>query len=178
MARYSAKRIRDLLASADAAPTADAKGALLEDLVAYLFAKVPGMSLHDKNILDGPRAHELDLAFWHIQVKSPVGFLDPILIVECKHKAAPVGSADVSWFVQKLRVRGAAFGILVALNGISGGGNGATSAHSEVLLALATDGVRILVIDRAEIEALRTTADLAALLKRKFLTLVLQRAVA
>jgi hypothetical protein len=51
---------------------------------------------------------------------SPVRFLDPIVIVECKNTGTPVGSQDVGWFVRKLQNRGANVGILVALAGIAG----------------------------------------------------------
>jgi hypothetical protein len=177
MPKYSIKKIRSLLAAADSAPTADAKGDYIEELVGYLFSCCPGISLHGRNIIDAVHAHEIDLAFWHIRTRSPIAFLDDVLIVECKHTAQPIGSSEVNWFIQKLRVRGVGHGILVSLGGITGAATGTASAHSEILNALTADGLKILLIDRSEIEALRSTADLAELLKRKVLKLVLERAV-
>lgn len=174
MAKYSKAKITKLLATCDTAATADAAGDALESLAKYEFAKCPGVKFHDRNILDAPRAHELDLAFWHIQSRSPVGFLDPVIIVECKNTGSPVGSNDVGWFVRKLQDRGANVAILVALNGITGGRNRNTSAHHEVLTALTRDRIKLLVLNRDELKSLRTTKDLANLLQRKYLALTLQ----
>lgn len=166
-----------MLSGCDTAPNADAAGDRLESLVAYLIEKVPGLELHERNILDGPRAHEIDLAFWHLQARSPVAFLDPIVIVECKNTNRPVGSNEVGWFVRKLQDRGANVGILVALSGITGAQAGNVNAHSEVLSALVRDRIKILLLTRQEIESLRTTDDLADLLRRKYLALSLRLTV-
>jgi len=175
MARYSRARILALLASVDNAPTSDAKGDALEYLGKYLLGTVAGVAFLRRNILDAPRAHELDLAFWNDQRVSLLHFLDAVLITECKASAAPVGSNEVAWFAHKLKVRGSSHGILIALNGITGDGD--TSAHSEVLSALTADKIRILVLTREEILALATTSHLADLLKEKEMQLTLDRIV-
>jgi len=175
MARYSKARIRLLLASVDDAPTNDAKGDALEELGRYLLGTVAGVEFLRRNILDAPRAHELDLAFWNDQRISLLHFVDAVLIAECKASAVPVGSNEVGWFVRKLQDRGASHGILIALNGITGDGN--QSAHSEVKGALIRDKIRILVLTREEILALATTGDLANLLKEKEMQLTLDRVV-
>lgn len=177
MPRYSSARITEMLNSCDTAEDANAAGDALENLMVYVFEKLTGVELYDRNILDDPRAHELDLAFWHIQAKSSVGFLDPVIIVECKNTGTTVGSHEVGWFVRKLQDRGANVGILVALSGITGADTGQTSAHHEVLTALTRDKIKILVLSRAEIEQLTTTADLATLLREKYLALTLRLTV-
>ncbi|HJX82960.1 MAG TPA: restriction endonuclease [Candidatus Angelobacter sp.] len=164
-----------MLNAVDSAGTADAKGAALEELAMYLFEKVRGVECSGQNILDAPRAHELDLAFWNDQRLSLLYFLDAILIVECKASDSPVGSAEVGWFVRKLQDRGAHHGVLVALNGVTGDGD--RSAHSEILSALVRDSIKILLLTRVEILALDNTDQLAAVLKRKMLRLTLNRAV-
>jgi len=175
MARYSRRRIESLLQDIDSAATADAKGTALERLATYLFEKIPGVECYDQDILDAPRAHELDLAFWNDQRLSLLYFLDVILIVECKASGNPVGSADVGWFVRKLQDRGAHHGILVALNGVTGDGN--TSAHSEILNALVRDKIKILLLTRPEILALNTSDHLSQALQHKLLQLTLKRVV-
>lgn len=177
MAAYSKRRIKLYLDSIDNAASADAKGEALENLGRYLFERMMGISCEGKNILDGPRAHELDLAFFNDQTRSPIGFLDAVVIVECKASEQPVGSDAVRWFVGKLRDRGSHHGILIALNGITGENDGQTSAHGEVFTALSRDMVRVLILTRDEIEALNCGADLAALFKRKLLQLALKRTV-
>jgi hypothetical protein len=175
MARYSRPRIRAFLASVDNATTNDAKGDALEELGIYLLGKITGVEFKRRNILDAPRAHELDLAFWNDQRVSLLHFLDAVLIAECKASATAVGSDEVGWFVRKLQDRGASHGILIALNGITG--NGERSAHSEVLGALIRDKIKILLLTRAEILALSTTGELADLLKEKEMQLTLDRVV-
>jgi hypothetical protein len=177
MAAYSIRKIRSCLAAVDNAATADAKGDALEELGRYLFEKMAGVTCEDKNILDGRRAHELDLAFFNDQTRSPISFLDAVIIVECKASGNPVGSDAVRWFVGKLRDRGSHHGILIALNGITGENDPLTSAHSEVFTALSRDMVRILILTREEIESLSCAADLAALFKRKLMVLTLKRTV-
>jgi len=61
MAIYSKATILRLLNESDNAPNSDVKGDKLEELVKYLFEKVRGVSFHKKNVLDGVRAHELDV---------------------------------------------------------------------------------------------------------------------
>ena len=177
MARYSQARIQLLLRQSDDAPTADEKGDKLEDLTRYLFEKVPGVSFEDKNILDGVRAHEIDLAFWNPPQESQLSFLDAILIIECKNHGTPVTSAQVGWFVRKLQDRGALTAVLVSLSGITGAADGQDNAYSEVLGALVRDGIKILVLSRAEILGLTRTNDLVRLLKRKHIELSLRRTV-
>jgi hypothetical protein len=175
--RYSVKKIATMLAECDSAANPDVAGERLEILVTYLIEKLCGLTLYERNILDAPRAHELDLAFWHLQARSPIGFLDPIVIVECKNTGTPVGSHDVGWFVRKLQDRGANAGILVALSGITGAHAGNVNAHSEVLTALVRDRIKILLLVRSEIEGLRSTQDLVLLLREKYLSLSLRLTV-
>ena len=177
MARYSAKKIRTMLIESDTAATSAAKGAKLEQLIRYIFDKVPGVTFYQKNILDQNRAHELDLAFWNLQNQSDICFLDPVIIVECKNTAAPLGSNGVGWFVRKLQDRGVKYGILVSLSGITGLADGQHNAHSEVLSALTRDGIKVLLIDRAEILSLEDTDQLVELLKKKILKLVLHKVI-
>jgi hypothetical protein len=178
MSRYSKKRIRALLRESDTASTADKKGEKLEELARYLFEKVSGISFYGRNILDGNRAHELDVVFWNPSNLSEIGFLDLVLIIECKNTGNPVSSADVGWFIRKLQDRGANYAILIALSGITGAASGVDNAHSEILSALVRDKIKVLVVTRQEILDLNDTADLVELLKKKILTLTLYKTVA
>jgi hypothetical protein len=177
MAKYSNEVINRLLAEADNAATADEKGDKLEELVRYLFGVIPGVEFHVKNILDGNRAHELDVVFWNDQRISELYFLDAIIITECKHTQHPVGSIDVGWFIRKLQDRGATYGILIALNGITGERDGISNAHSEILSAMLRDKIKILVVTREDILNLSTTEQLVYLLKEKNLHLTLYKIV-
>lgn len=177
MARYSNAYIRKLLNNSDAAVTADEKGDILEELAKYLFNKVPGVSFHKKNVLDGVRAHELDVVFKNDKRISDLYFLDFVIITECKNTGHRLGSMGVRWFIDKLRDCGVSTGILISLSGITGAADGISNAHSEVINAVIRDKVSVLLLSRQEIEVLSTTDELVNLLQDKILSLTIERTV-
>ena len=177
MARYSIRKIAQLLSESDNASTSDEKGAKLEELVRYLFETVPHVAFSGANILDGVRAHELDVVFTNDRRHSELHFLDYFIITECKNTAARIGSADVGWLVRKLQDRSATCGILISLSGITGESDGLNNAHSEILSALIRDKIRILVIKREDILLFRNTNDLVKLLQRKIMKLTIERTI-
>ena len=61
MARYSQNIITRLLTESDGAPNADVKGAKLEELVKYLFDKVPGVQFYASNT-DAARQEAIAIA--------------------------------------------------------------------------------------------------------------------
>lgn len=177
MANYSSSKIARLLRESDNAPTAAAKGAKLEELVTYIFTKVRHVTLYGANILDGFRAHELDVSFINDTRHSDLYFLGGTIITECKNTAHPVSSAQVGWFVRKLQDRPVDVGILIALSGITGEADGINNAYSEILNAAIRDKLNILVIKREDILALKTTDDLVRLLRAKIMRLTIHRTV-
>lgn len=177
MARYSNAHIRKLLNDSDNAPTADKKGDILEELAKYLFDKIRGVSFHKKNVLDGVRAHELDVVFKNDKRISDLYFLDFVIITECKNTGHRLGSMGVRWFIDKLRDCGVSAGILISLSGITGVADGISNAHSEVINAVIRDKVSVLLLSREEIEVLKNTDELVNLLQDKILSLTIERTV-
>lgn len=177
MARYSNPNIRRLLHESDTAPNSDVKGDKLEELVKYLFDKIPGVSFHKKNVLDGVRAQELDVVFKNDKRVSDLYFLDFVIITECKNTANRLGSNEVRWFISKLQDRGLSNGILISLSGITGVADGISNAHSEVISAVTRDKIYVLVLSRPEIENLATTEELVDLLQDKILSLTIERTI-
>lgn len=177
MARYSKPKIARLLQESDNAPNTAVKGAKLEELVRYLFCKVPRVTFYGANILDGVRAHELDVVFNNDTRHSDLYFLDHAIITECKNTGQRTSSAQVGWFVRKLQDRVATTGVLISLSGITGEADGVNNAHSEIINALVRDGIRILVIRRADILAFQETSDLVELLQRKIMKLTIERTI-
>lgn len=177
MARYSQPKIARLLRQSDNAPNTVVKGRKLEELVRYLFCKIPKVTFYGANILDGVRAHELDVVFNNDTRHSALYFLDYAIITECKNTAHRTSSAQVGWFVRKLQVRNATSGILISLSGITGETDGVNNAHSEITTALFMDGIRILVIRREDIIAFQNTEDLIQLLQRKYMKLTIERTI-
>ncbi len=170
MAAYSKKAILEFLAKGDAATTTSEKGKALEDLICYLFEKIPGLSLTERNVKNAYESEEIDVAFFNDQHAAGLKFLSQILIVECKNWNTPVGSSQVDWLASKVRRRSLECGILVAANGITGDEADGKAAQDIVKAAL-MEGIRLLVITREHIEGLQSTKDLVTLLKRKMLQL-------
>ena len=177
MAIYSQPKILRLLRQSDNAPNTYIKGAKLEELVRYIFCKVPKVTHYGSNVLDGVRAHELDVIFNNDTRNSDLYFLDYAIITECKNTGSPVSSAQAGWFIRKLQDRFATSGILISLSGITGERDGVSNAHSEIMNALTRDNIRILVIKREDILAFRTTDDLVQLLQRKLMKLTINRTI-
>lgn len=142
------------------------KGRALEDLICYLFTKVPGIEVSMRNAFNSSGSEEIDIAFWNSNHSDGFYFLKNIILVECKNWSRPLGSEDVSWFDNKLRYRAQPFGILVAANGITGNSVDISRAHTTINRSLA-EGRELIVITRQEIETFSHTAKIVELVKRK-----------
>jgi hypothetical protein len=175
MPTYSPTTLSAHLAACSSAKTRSAKGKALEELCRYVFEQIPDVIFLDKNILDDRKAHELDLAFMNRCVDLWPSLGSP-LILECKNHARPIGSAHIAWFATKLRSRASTAGVLVSLSGVTGVGD-AKSGVQQVVDSLGADGVRILILNEADIKSLTSTDDLIKLLLDKFHKLVLNRRV-
>jgi hypothetical protein len=170
--KYDASRIQELLARCDDANLSNtARGRALETLVAELFTAIPGVTFDERDRLDVFEAQEIDVGIWNDGDSLGLQGFEQVILIECKNWQQPVGSLEVAWFDTKLRLRGLSFGVLVAMNDITGSAYALTSAHFIVAAAL-REGRAIVVLTRQQIEALDTTDDLVELLKRKRLALV------
>lgn len=166
MPPLSQRRIRTFLSAGTSAKTTKAQGDALERLVAYIFERVPGIILTRRDVKNVFQTEEIDLAFWNDQPPNGLFFLPNIILVECKNWRDKVGSEHVSWFDAKLRSRGLTFGVLVAVNGITGRGATRTEAHSIIAKAL-SEQRRLLVLTADELLALKSTNDLIRLIKER-----------
>jgi hypothetical protein len=75
--------------------------------------------------------------------------------------------------VRRLQNRGLDFGLLIATRGVTGSPAALTDAHFEIATAL-KDGIRVVVIDRGEIEQMTNSDDLIRLVKRKLCMLAVR----
>ncbi|HZM80338.1 MAG TPA: restriction endonuclease [Candidatus Limnocylindrales bacterium] len=166
MTEIDRSRIAAFLTLGDTATTSTARGRALEDLIAYLFELIPGISVTARNQLNAFEAEEIDVAFWNEGEPAGLRMFDHILLVECKNWSAPTGYPELAIFNDKLQSRGRPMGVFVAASGITGEPEGLTAAHSVLARAL-HQGREILVITRHEIEKLVDTDDLVRLLKQK-----------
>jgi hypothetical protein len=171
MSRISSKKIQHFLQAGATAPTSVLKGRALEDLICYVFEKIPGISLTKRNTLNALKTQEIDVAFWNNKHARGVHFLPDIILVECKNWSSPVGSADVVSFDRKVEDRGLSLGVLIAANGITGNAQDRTQAQGILASSLARHR-RIVVITSAEIRNLNHTDQLVSLFQEKLCSLV------
>lgn len=163
--------INQYFALSDHSKTTAEKGRILEDLVCYLFEKVPGVNTGKRNTLNTFKSEEIDVAFWNRMDVDGFYFLPNIILIECKNWSQPVGSEEVNWFDSKLKRRGQSFGIFIAANGITGNSQKIEAAHEIIRVAL-SEGRRLIVITRSELESLQTIEDLVRLIQEKLCELV------
>lgn len=161
---YSKKRMATFLNGNAGSTTAT--GRTFEDLICYLFQKVPGIIITKKNSFNYFRSEEIDVAFWNDKTSNGFYFLPYIILIECKNIDNSIGNADVSYFYTKIRERGLDFGILLTKEGISGSEQELSYAHHTIAMAL-SEGIRIIVLTKSDIENLKTTDDLISKFKMK-----------
>lgn len=163
-------------AGTNGATTAD-QGRALEELICYVFAQVPGISITRRNEMNAFQTEEIDVALWNDGHADGFFFLPNIILVECKNWFSRVSSAELNWFDSKLRNRGLPFGVLVAAQGITGEAAEITAAHSIVAAAL-REGRRLVVISSDELLALTDSSQLVQLVKEKLCDLAVKGTVA
>jgi hypothetical protein len=166
VARYTNQKIVDLLAIAeDTSKRTRIRGAALETLAVYLFDKVPGVIIGPRNQFDAYRCQEIDVALFNRGASDGLAGFPNDIRVECKSWSSPVGSMEVAWFDSKLRSTGAACGILIALNGITGDRWQRNHANKVVEMAVGLPDPRhILVVAKQDIQKLRTSESFVELL--------------
>ncbi len=172
MAAISQATVARYIASSRQGGTTAEQGRALEDMMCYVFSKIPGVSVNARNTKNAFRTEEIDIALWNNTERDGLYFLPNILLVECKNWSNVVTSAEVSWFDRKIVDHGLDFGILVAAQGITGDPQTLSAAHFILATAL-RDRRRIVIIDIDEIRALRTSTAFVALIQRKLCELVL-----
>jgi hypothetical protein len=169
MAIIGRVRVRTILEAGDRAATTRAQGNALEEATAYVFSKIPGVTLHDRQVRNVFGVDETDLIFINNRGLSGVDVLDVALIVECKNLTRPVGFQSVQDFAAMLENKGASSGVLVASNGLTG--EPGHDAYRALETAL-TRGRRIVVLTRADLESMATTDQLVRLITIRYMDLV------
>ncbi len=170
MSQISQRKVAELLYLCENGTSSHERGQALENLIRYIFGKIPGLRCNIQDQLDYSRSQEIDLAFWN----DKLGFMPYVVLIECKNWSSPVSSAEVTVFKEKLYSRGLQFGIIVAVNGITGNMEQRTCAHDVIARAL-QDGRKIIVFTKEDILSLNSTKDLVETLKNKILDLVVLR---
>lgn len=162
-----------LLKECYSATTPAEKGATLEHFIAYAFEALTGLSLMARNVRTG--SEELDLVFWNDQLCDYFRSASAEFLVECKNWASPVGSAEASWFVEKMRQRTVTHGLLVARNGVTGEFRNGRDGAIDTLFRALSDGLRPLVVTLSDLQRLKSPDDLVRLCKQKTLGLMVRQ---
>jgi hypothetical protein len=170
----SPRRILRAFRAGDAAATHHERGQALEDLVNYIICRIPGVRFIQQDIRVAAGSEEIDLIFWNDRRPNGLPYLPHILVFECKNWVAPVDSASVAFFANKVRTRHLECGFLIAANGVTGDPANVSAAYQQIDLAFVKDNVRLLVIDRREIQALKSTIDFSMLVQQKIAQIVLR----
>jgi hypothetical protein len=166
MANYSNATLAGHFNTCDNGGTVQIKGKAFEDLACYLFETIPGVSIALRNQMNAYNNEEIDVAIWNDKSRYGLNFLPNVVLIECKNWTNAVSSIEVNWFCQKLASRGLDFGILIANNGITGNADDLTAAHNTIAFHLAQKR-KVIVITRAEINALTNTNEMIHLIKEK-----------
>src|SRR5439155_19280945 len=125
------------------------KGKALEDLAVYLFTMIPGLTLSARDETNVFETEEIDVAFWNEQEPAGLKAFDEMILTECKNWSEPVGSLEVNWFLNRIEERGERFGILLAMNGITGKGKDLTAAH-KIVANFLRKRIRMIVITKED----------------------------
>jgi hypothetical protein len=166
MARYNNTIIKDYLKRGNNGKSNADKGKAFEDLICYIFKKIPGIEITLRNHKNAFHTEEIDIAVWNNRKVNGLHFHPNIILVECKNWSAPVSSIEVSWFGSKLESRGQSFGILIANKGITGRPEDLTMAH-QVLSKHLERGRKIILVTSDELVTLLETKDVIDLIKTK-----------
>jgi hypothetical protein len=171
MAAYDPAVIQGYLAIADNPPSKAAKGKAFEDLACYLLNGIPGITITARNVTNTFATEEIDVACYNGNDPSGLGAVADFFLVECKGWTDAVNSEQVAWFLTKLRHRGVSFGILIAVNGITGEPAHLSRAHFLVGAELARFGIKMVLVTREEIGKLASGEEFAKLIIQKICTL-------
>jgi len=162
----SGRTIQRFISSGNTAQNMTDRGRALENLVCYVFGRIPGVSVTRRNTQNVFRTEEIDVAFWNERYDNGLHFLPNMILVECKNWSRAVTSAEVSYFDSIIRRRGLSFGVLVAANGITGDHIDQTEAQ-RILAAALAERRRIVVVTLPEIQTFRNTNQVVKLFKEK-----------
>ncbi len=137
------------------------KGKALEDLASYLFLLIPGW-VPRRNLLEETQAFETDILVRNLNPSANLTaeLLGRYFLVECKNWKDSVGVSDVGYFLYRMRLTHAKFGVIFAQEGITGDEQNGNAAYSLIRKAFHEDGSTCVVVTNYDLEKLsqgRTT---------------------
>ena len=164
-----------LLADVDSATTPNQKGDKFETLCEYLFTNLSGVSIEARDPLMS--AEELDLVLWNAQIEEVLRPFDNTILVECKNWSTAVGAPALDSFISKVRRRNLKTGIFIAANGVTGDflNNNRGTGAIEIIKSALTEGIRVIIINRADLDVITDLDKLRTLIKKRYCGLFIHK---
>lgn len=137
------------------APNTTEKGARLEGLASYLFLLLPGL-VPRRNLVDDRLSFETDIVVRNLAVTGNLAadMLGRHFLVECKNWESSVRVNDVGYFLYRMRLTHANFGVIFAKKGITGNEIEEVAAYSLIRKAFHEDGNICVVIDKEDLSVI------------------------
>lgn len=129
-------------------PTTKEKGDWLEDLATYLFLLIPGL-VPRRNLLEENLVFETDIVVRNLNTNSNI-FADLLgrhFLVECKNWETSVGVKDIGYFLYRIRLTHANFGVILAKRGVTGDEEQEKAAYGLIRKAFHEDGNICIVLN-------------------------------
>lgn len=134
------------------------KGDCLEAVAGYLLSLLPGCVIRSK-VLSTDKAFESDILVANVYTQPTIisDLFGRYILVECKNYAKPVDVSRVGYFLHRMRMVHAKFGIMFASSDVTGHASPEEiAARSLIRRAFHEDGSTCIVIRRSELEQLAT----------------------
>jgi hypothetical protein len=112
-------------------------------------------------------SQELDLVFWNDRAFEYFDSASAEILVECKNWGVPVGSAEVAWFLEKMRQRHVSHGFFVTRSGVTGECRDGRDGALDTLYLALRDGLRPVVVTLDELLTVSDIPGFARLFKAK-----------
>jgi len=170
---FDFSRVNERLATVLEFPAGILRGRALEDLVADMFAAVPGISVADRNVLSGQGDAELDLLLANAPTDGGLDAFGRDILVECKSSQDPLSSRDLNHFATQAKLRDLRWSIIVSFAGLTGDEEDLRAAQ-QVVRDNATSRCGILLIVEHELRAIRSAVHLVNVVERKRQKMVLR----
>jgi len=158
-------RLKKLLDQVRSASTNKEKKEALERFTARIIDTTDGLEIShkDKRGLDS----EIDLLIINESKQRTLEEMGTPLLVECRNWSVPMPAKAIRDFRGKLKDRHIQTGIIVSMQGVTG--NEKTDAKEVIRISLATDNIKILVMDDKDLQKIAEgKTSFAELLRRKF----------
>jgi hypothetical protein len=135
------------------------KGDRLEELATYLFLLIPGLAPR-RNLLEETLAFESDIVMRNLTVSTNIfsELLGRHFLAECKNWESSVGVKDIGYFLYRMRLTHAHFGVIFAKSGITGDKDDEEkAAYSLIRKAFHEDGNICVVINNDNLASIGNT---------------------